>query len=84
MAVSKFDLILKLNHREEMGRCQRAGTSKNKKVTENSTLLVFWSVGLGFSLKNYFSSLKLVRSKIIFVLSCHNNTEMFKNSVRKK
>ncbi len=52
-----------------MGRCQRAGTSKNKKVKENSPLLVFWSVGLGmnFLKKNYNSSLKLVRSKIIFL-----------------
>ncbi len=36
------------------------------------------------SLKNYNSSLKLVRSIIIFVLSCCNITELFKNSVRKK
>jgi hypothetical protein len=64
-----------------MGRCQRAGTSKNKKVAENfppASVLV-----CEISLKKYYSSLKLVRSKIIFVLSCHNITELFKNSVRK-
>jgi hypothetical protein len=30
-----------------MGGFQRAGTGKNKKVTEISPLLAFWSVGLG-------------------------------------
>ncbi len=36
------------------------------------------------SLKNYYSSLKLVRSKIISVLSCHNITELFKKKCKKK
>jgi hypothetical protein len=63
-----------------MGWCQRAGTSKNKKVTENFPLLVFWSVSLGMN----YSSLKLVRSKIIFVSNCQNITKLFKNSARKK
>jgi hypothetical protein len=35
------------------------------------------------SLKSYYSSLKFVRSKIIFVLSYNNITKLFKNGVRK-
>ncbi len=31
----------------KMGGFQRAGTGKNKKVTEISPLLAFWSVGQG-------------------------------------
>ena len=34
-----------------MGGIQRAGTGKNKKVTEISSLLAFWPVGLG--IKNF-------------------------------
>jgi hypothetical protein len=70
-----------------MGQYHRAGTSKNnKKITDNffpSNVLV---CGLKneISLKNYYSSLNLVISKIIFVSSCHNITELFKNSVRKR
>ena len=69
-----------------MGQCQRAGTRKNKKVTENFPPASVLVCGLRneISLKNYYSSLKLVRSKTIFVLSCQNITELFKNSVRKK
>jgi hypothetical protein len=69
-----------------MGGCQRAGTSKNKKVTENFPPASVLVCGLRneISLKNYHSSLKLVRSKTIFVLSCQKITELFKNSVRKK
>jgi hypothetical protein len=44
--------------------------AKNKKVTEN---IFFY----------YFSSQKFVISKIFFVMSCQNSTELFKNSVRK-
>ena len=33
-----------------MGRFQRAGTDKNKKVTKISPLLAFWPVGLGIKL----------------------------------
>jgi hypothetical protein len=51
-----------------MGKCQRAGTCKNKVV----------------SLKNYIFSLKLVFSRVIFVLSSHNIIELFEKSVRKK
>jgi hypothetical protein len=43
---AKNRILVLLEQTEQTG-CQRAGTSKNKKVTENSTLLVFWSVGLG-------------------------------------
>jgi hypothetical protein len=43
-----------------MGRCQRAGTSKNKKVTENFLAASVLVCGLRneISLKNYYSSLK--------------------------
>jgi hypothetical protein len=69
-----------------MGRCQLAGTSKNKKVTENfpPATVSAYRLRQEISFKNYFSSLKLVGLKIIFVLSCHYITELFKNSVRKK
>jgi hypothetical protein len=69
-----------------MGRCQRAGTSKNKKVIKNFPLASGLVCGPRneISLKNYYSSLKLVSSKVIFVLSYNNVTELFKNSVRKK
>jgi hypothetical protein len=53
-----------------MGRCHRA------------SVLVCGPTNV-ISFKNYYSSLKLVGSKIIFVLSCHNITELFKNSVKK-
>jgi hypothetical protein len=33
------------NTPDKMGGFQRAGTGKNKKVTEISPLLAFWSVG---------------------------------------
>jgi hypothetical protein len=52
-----------------MGRCQRASTSKNKKVTENFPPASVLVCGLRYkiALKNY-----------------NNITELFKNSVRKK
>jgi len=34
-------------NRHQMGGIQRAGTGKNKKVTEISPLLAFWPEGLG-------------------------------------
>jgi hypothetical protein len=68
-----------------MGLCQRAGTCKNKKVTEIFPPASVLVCGLRNEIyfKSYYSSLKLVKSKIIFVLSCHNITELFKNSVKK-
>ena len=41
---NKVSLRLNTN---AMGGIQRAGTGKNKKVTEISTLLAFWPEGLG-------------------------------------
>jgi hypothetical protein len=68
-----------------MGRCQHAGTSKNKKVTENfpSASVLVCGLRNKIYLKKYYSRLKLVRSKIIFVLSSHDITELFKNSKKK-
>jgi hypothetical protein len=70
-----------MNFVTSMGRCQFAGTSKNIKVKENfppASVLVC-GLRIEISIKNYYSNLKLVRSKIIFVLSCHNIKDLFKN-----
>ncbi len=51
-----------------MWRCQRAGTTKNKKVTENFPPASVLVCGLKnqISLKSYIFSLKWVFSKVIF------------------
>ena len=53
-----------------MGRFQRAGTGKNRKVTEISPPASVLACGPGnkMSLKMYNFSLKLAISKVIFVL----------------
>jgi hypothetical protein len=44
---NRFNKNKRKNKYKQMGGFQRAGTGKNKKVTEISPLLAFWSVGLG-------------------------------------
>jgi hypothetical protein len=50
-----------------MGWCQHAGTSKNKKVTENFPPASVLVRGLRNEIKKkYYLSMKLVKSKIVF------------------
>jgi len=54
-----------------MGGIQRAGTGKNKKVTEISPLLAFWPEGLG--VKFLLKFITLVRNELFYNIF-HNNT----------